>query len=117
MVITVAGTAIASFVIPSPDAAIATRLLRFPMLLLAGTFGLFGILWGAVLLHIHLCNLRSLGVPYLSPVFPTNYAGIKDIFIRVPHWAMRSRPESVLWRKSRRQSPDTSPPHPPRNGG
>ncbi|MBS3976149.1 MAG: spore germination protein [Syntrophomonadaceae bacterium] len=117
MVITVAGTAIASFVIPSPDAAIATRLLRFPMLLLAGTIGLFGILWGTIFMHIHLCTLRSFGVPYLSPVFPTNYAGIKDIFIRVPHWAMRSRPESVLWRKSRRQSPDTGPPHPPRNGG
>ncbi|MEW6663330.1 MAG: spore germination protein [Bacillota bacterium] len=113
MVMVVAGTAIASFIIPSPDAAIATRLLRFPMLLLAGTIGLFGVLWGIVLLHIHLCTLRSFGVPYLSPVFPANYNSLKDIFVRAPHWAMRSRPESVLWRKNRRRSPDTGPPLPP----
>jgi spore germination protein KA len=117
MVITVAGTAIASFIIPSSDAAIATRLLRFPMLILAGTFGLFGILWGTIFMHIHLCTLRSFGVPYLSPVFPTNYADLKDVIIRAPHWAMQNRPESVLWRKNRRQSPETSPPLPPKRNG
>ncbi|MHB1420000.1 MAG: spore germination protein, partial [Bacillota bacterium] len=44
MVIIVAITGISSFAIPAYNAAIAGRLLRFPLMLLASVLGLFGIL-------------------------------------------------------------------------
>lgn len=92
MVIVVAFTGIASFSIPRYNVGLAFRLVRFPLLILAGTLGLYGIGLGLIVLLIHLVNLRSFGVPYLTPVSPEIPGNSKDIFIRAPRWAMRDRP-------------------------
>ena len=70
MVIVVAITGIASFMIPRYATGIAIRMLRFPIILLAGTLGLLGIMMGIIAIVIHLCSLRSFGVPYLAPLAP-----------------------------------------------
>jgi spore germination protein KA len=72
--------------------AIGIRLLRFPLILLAGTLGLFGITIGMLGILIHLSSLRSFGIPYLSPLTPLSINGLKDVLIRAPHWAMKLRP-------------------------
>ncbi|PWK10242.1 spore germination protein [Tumebacillus permanentifrigoris] len=92
MVIVVSITGIASFTIPRYNFGIAMRLLRFPIILLAGTLGLFGIVIAIMILMIHLSSLRSLGVPYLYPVSPFSWQGLKDAVVRVPHWAKNRRP-------------------------
>ena len=92
MVIVVAGTAIASFVIPYNGLSITMRLLRFPMLLAAGFIGLYGILSVLFVIVLHLCSLRSLGQPYMSPLAPINISDLKDVNVRFPMWAMYSRP-------------------------
>ncbi|MBW5445674.1 spore germination protein [Cohnella sp. CFH 77786] len=92
MVIVVAVTGIANFSIPRFNFAASIRLLRFPMILLAGTLGLFGIGIGLLGILIHLCSLRSFGIPYFSPVAPLSFGGLKDVVIRSPHWAMKLRP-------------------------
>jgi spore germination protein KA len=92
MVIVVALTAISNFVIPSYPMAIAFRLLRFFMMFLAGSLGIFGILLGLFIMVFHLCSLRSFGVPYLSAFAPYHTADQKDSIFRVPRWAMFSRP-------------------------
>lgn len=104
MVIVVSLTGIASFVIPRYNFAIAIRMLRFPMILLAGTLGMFGVIIGTLAIVIHLCGLRSLGMPYLSPVTPFSPNGMKDVFIRAPRWAMRSRPMETSKENVQRQS-------------
>jgi len=92
MVIVVAITGIASFMIPHYVAGISIRMLRFPMMLLAGTLGLLGITLGMILTVIHLCSLRSFGVPYLSPVGPLKVQELKDTLVRAPWWMMDTRP-------------------------
>ncbi|EJW15184.1 GerA spore germination protein [Paenibacillus alvei DSM 29] len=92
LVIVVAFTGIASFSIPRYNVGLAFRLVRFPLLILAGALGLYGIGLGLIVLLIHLVNLRSFGVPYLTPVSPEIPGNSKDIFIRAPRWAMRDRP-------------------------
>lgn len=92
MVIIVSMTGIASFIIPHYDLGLAFRLLRFPIMILAGIFGLFGIACGMVLLYIHLIELRSFGVPYMEPLTPRRARDLKDVFIRAPWWAMRTHP-------------------------
>ncbi|MNR41636.1 hypothetical protein D3C85_1600460 [compost metagenome] len=37
-------------------------------------------------------SLRSFGVPYLSPLVPGNFQGMKDILARLPLWSMPKRP-------------------------
>ena len=50
MVIVVAATGISSFIIPRYSAGLALRLLRFPLMLLAGTLGRIGLMLGMILL-------------------------------------------------------------------
>jgi spore germination protein KA len=92
MVIVVSITAISSFVLPAYNMSIAFRMLRFPLMGLAASFGLFGIIVGGIALILHMCSLRSFGVPYMSPLAPLIPADTKDTLIRLPHWMMVSRP-------------------------
>jgi spore germination protein KA len=99
-VITVAVTGIASFVV-AYSASIAFRLLRFFLLALSAALGLFGLVSGVALIGVHLCALRSFGVPYLSPVVPTSPADLKDTAFRAPWWALVTRPAQLARRRQR----------------
>jgi hypothetical protein len=68
MVIVVATTGIASFTIPAFSTAIALRMLRFPLMLLAAYVGVFGISLGMFIIIIHLCSLQFSGVLFLNPI-------------------------------------------------
>jgi spore germination protein KA len=95
MIIVVALTAIASFVVPSNEMSIAVRLLRFPLMLSAATFGLVGISFGLMILFMHLTKLESFGTPYFSPVSPLRLKDLKDTFIRFPIWLLNQRPHDA----------------------
>jgi len=96
MVIIVSMTGIASFTIPRFNMAISIRLLRFPMMVLGGSFGLLGIVLGSIIILTHLCKLTSLGIPYFSPLGPLNWSELKDVFIRAPWWALKKRPTEYV---------------------
>lgn len=95
MVIVVAATGIASFAVPRYNFGTAYRLLRFPILIMAGLFGLYGVILGMIAILIHLVHLRSFGVPYLSPIAPQNPKYLKDVLVRAPRWSMHRRPIMV----------------------
>nr|WP_041667365.1 spore germination protein [Acetohalobium arabaticum] len=95
MVIVVALTAIATFVIPSYSAAIPLRLLRFPMMILSALFSVYGIMVGWLLILIHLCSLESLGQPYFAPFGPIKWSDLKDTVLRAPLRLMSTRPRSI----------------------
>ncbi|MCO1604605.1 spore germination protein [Desulfosporosinus nitroreducens] len=90
MVIVVGITAISSFVVP-PQAD-AGAILRLLFTIFAGFLGAFGMMIVLLGILIHLSSLRSFGTPYLSPLAPLSLEGLKDTFIRVPLWAMFTRP-------------------------
>jgi spore germination protein KA len=122
IVIIVALTAISSFLIPNYSASIAIRYLRYPILLLAGAFGLVGIFFGFMILLLHMASLRSFGVPYLYPITPAVPGEWQDVFYRAPWWAMDRRPRLFRSPKVRRQAPDQRPEPPQKdptaqNGG
>ncbi|MCZ8513019.1 spore germination protein [Paenibacillus filicis] len=91
-VVVIALTTIGSFATPAYNAALALRLLRFPLIILAGMFGLYGVMVGLILIANHLLSLKSFGIPYLSPVVPGNFQGMKDTVARGPLWSMVKRP-------------------------
>lgn len=92
MVIVVAITGISSFMVPRYIVGIAVRMLRFPLILLAGTLGLLGVMMGIIAIVLHLCGLRSFGVPYLASVAIPKGKELKDILMRSPWWMMNTRP-------------------------
>ncbi|MFD0695534.1 spore germination protein [Paenibacillus sp. GCM10027628] len=91
-VVVIALTTIGSFATPAYNAALALRLLRFPLVFFAGMFGLYGVMVGLILIANHVLSLKSFGVPYMSPIVPGNYEGMKDTVIRGPLWWMKKRP-------------------------
>lgn len=76
MVMVVALTALSSFVVPSLYEPAA--ILKFVFILVGGTWGLFGISVGFVLLLTNLCSLESLGVPVMAPLSPCAPADLRD---------------------------------------
>ncbi len=92
MVIVVSITGIASFIIPHFDLGLTFRLLRFPVMILAASLGLYGVILSIILIYLHLVTLRSFGTSYLSPTAPIVFRDWKDVLIRVPMWMMKRRP-------------------------
>ena len=58
---------ICGFVLPNRDLANALRVWRFIIAVLSCVGGLYGTLAGALILLVHLLNLKSLGLSYLAP--------------------------------------------------
>jgi Bacillus/Clostridium GerA spore germination protein. len=112
MVIIVSTTAIASFTIPGFSLGIAIRLLRFPIMILSASLGLYGLIVAGFALFVHMSTLRSFGVPYLAPIAPANLPGQKDVFIRAPWWAMTTRPLDTGHQNFIREKADLKPKNP-----
>ena len=72
-------------------------------MLLAVTFGNFGITMGMLLMLTYLASLKSFGVRYLSPISPYRIRDWKDTIIRAPSWAMTKRHEFLSPEDTRRQ--------------
>ncbi|MFS0554992.1 spore germination protein [Brevibacillus sp. 179-C9.3 HS] len=102
-VMVVSITAITSFVFPSFSMSIPIRLLRFGLMALAASFGLIGVFVGMIALCIHLCTLRSFGVPYMAPLAPVNLADQKDTLLRIPIGMMHTRPHFLRQKNSVRE--------------
>ena len=94
MIIVVALSTVATFALPSYEFSAALRIMRFGFIVLAGIFGLYGIMLGVVLLGSHIIVLDSFNIPYASP-----YSGlgieegdIKDTLIKAPIQKLWRRP-------------------------
>ncbi len=109
MVMVVAITGIASFTIPRYNMGVAVRILRFPLMFLAGMLGLLGLMLGLITIFVHLSALRSFGVPYLAPVAPLNKSLVKDVLTRAPLWIRNKRPHLTGGYNLLRQDPGLKP--------
>ena len=101
VVIVIAITAVSSFAVPFLDGAIA--ILRWFLLILASVLGSFGITIGTFVILVHLVSLRSFGAHYMAPIAPFHVADLKDTAVRVPLWAMRTRPRAIRPQDVKRQ--------------
>ncbi|TDQ36084.1 spore germination protein [Aureibacillus halotolerans] len=113
LLIIVALAALSSFTTPVYKMSNTIRLIRFPLLLTAQIWGLVGIAASIIFILAHLLRLKSLGRPYLEPVFPLRLVDFKDSFIRLPFTKQTKRPvqmqtsETVRFTpKKKKKSPD-----------
>lgn len=77
IIIVTAITAVGSYV-TLYQLSLPIRIWKYPMIFGAAVFGLFGIVGVTVILLAHLCGLKTLGVPYLSPLAPMNWKDMLD---------------------------------------
>lgn len=92
MVIVVAITAIGSFAIPSVEASYPIRLIRFPLMILAAIFGLYGVMLGWMAIILYLIQMRTFGFPYLQPLAPCKNGELLALAVRMPRWQMMKKP-------------------------
>jgi spore germination protein KA len=93
MVIVVAVTALASYVIPSLYYPAA--ILRFAFIIVGGIAGLFGVvlLFSAVILEI--ASLEPYGVPVLAPISPFDARAMRDTVVRLGWKTLAKRTAKV----------------------
>lgn len=94
-VVIIGMSTIGSFAIPSYNAANTFRMLRFLLIILAGTLGLLGLALGLMVVVNHMLSLRSFGVPYMDPYAPFNMKAMKDSIIRFPFYKLKKRPSNI----------------------
>jgi len=92
MIVVVALTAVASFIVPNHEMSGSLRLLRFPVMIAAAMFGFIGIVVSLMFILIHLCKLESFGTPYFAPLAPFRWKDFKDTLVRSPLWKQNERP-------------------------
>jgi len=102
LVVIVAITALGAFAVPNFNMAFAIRLYRFMYILLAAALGFYGVAIGVFIQLVTYVNLKSFGVPYMSPVAPhTRSSG--DALFRFPVWKSEIRPSFLKPQQEERQ--------------
>ncbi|PAE38611.1 spore germination protein [Bacillus sp. 7884-1] len=94
MVIIVALTAIASFIIPSYEMSNAARILCYPFIAMASIFGLIGLELSFLWLLTYLARMNTMGIPYFYSGLSRNT--IKDTLFRGPIRSLKKRPKESL---------------------
>lgn len=90
LVIVVAITGISSFAIPDFSFGFHLRIFRFVFIFLGATFGFLGIGVGIFVYLSILCNIKSFGVPFMSPLAPVSL-GSNVGYIVPPTWKQENR--------------------------
>lgn len=93
IVIVISITAITGLSIPGIKSAVIT--LRLIFLLLASFLGLYGYVFGLIGLLLHLCEMRSFGVPYMLHFTTLDPSDLRDTAIRAPLWMLNYRSELI----------------------
>lgn len=102
LIIAVASSAIASFVIPSYVMSGSIRLIRFGLILMAGIIGNLGLMMAIAFIVIHLSGLTSLKSSYMTPIAPMSIRDGLDVFIRAPFKWLIVRPSQGRPQNKRR---------------
>ncbi|QPC46548.1 spore germination protein [Mangrovibacillus cuniculi] len=94
LIIIIALSALGSFTTPSYLMGTAIRITRFPIIILAALWGGVGIMLAFCFIIIHLLRLTTIGVPYLSPIYPLRLSDLRYSLFRVPQQYLKMRPAS-----------------------
>ncbi len=97
LIIIVAITGLGNFAIPNFSIAFGFRVLRFVFFLLGAVAGFYGLAIGIVILGAMACSMKSVGVPYMSPVAPRTKG--KPVIFTLPPWRRTERPDVLTPKK------------------
>ncbi len=101
MIIIIAITGIGSFATADYSLGWSYRILKFVYVLLAATFGFFGIAMGIFVYCMLLAAAKSFGIPFLSPL-PGNKMYKTAVFVP-PIWKQEKRPGYLDTKRRRRE--------------
>jgi len=94
LIIIVAVTGLGSFSIPNYSLAMSIRIIRFIFIISATIAGFYSLSAAIIVFLGLMCNMKSFGVPFLSPIAPKTKAN-SDIIIQQPLWRQQTRPDFI----------------------
>ncbi len=94
--------------VPAAEMTYSIRILKIFFITIGNILGLYGIAILSLLILVHLCHLRSFGVPYLSPLAPFRLKEQKDVFIRDSFPELTQHRSSFHQEEPMESSPDSS---------
>ena len=97
--------AVGTYATPSFELAMGNRLVRLFLLLMVGFFGVTGWWVGITVSFILIATTRSFGIPYLWPLIPFNWQGLRTILVRSPVPVQNVRPSILRTLDPVRQTP------------
>lgn len=89
MILVIAMTAIASFVVPSLYEPVA--ILRLVFILAGGFGGLYGVALACMIVLVNISALNRFGAPYMAPISPFSWKAMRDTFIRASFTRLQRR--------------------------
>ncbi len=102
MVIIVAATGMAEFVVPKLRELISIA--RIIFLLLGAIAGLYGITLGLLVVAANMVSLKSFGAPYMWPIAPYDKEGMKDTIVKYSIKKMNFRPKVIANKDARKRN-------------
>lgn len=70
-------------------------IIRAFLVLMAGFMGLYGVLYGFIIITLHMCSIRSFGVPYMMEYTSLRPGDLVDTAMRAPVWFLKKRPKFI----------------------
>ena len=102
LIIIVALSALGSFTTPSYLMGSVMRIIRFPLIILAGLWGILGLMFSFAFLIVHLIRQNSLNRPYLAPIYPIKLKDLDNSIFRLPFLQSNYRAISNMPKKKKR---------------
>ena len=95
MIIVIAITSVSSLLFTEPEIINGIRIVRLGFMMAANIMGVIGIAFLFLIFVIKLCSLDSFGFPYLSPLSPISFVGLKNSIIKFPTKYLNKREKSL----------------------
>ncbi|NBD24787.1 spore germination protein [Paenibacillus glycinis] len=90
-----ATTVIAGYTLVNPTLSAVVSIVRILVMLICSILGMFGFFMSIFLIVAYLSDLRSFGIPYLSPLAPPSWADIVGALFKKPANKMTKRSQNL----------------------
>ncbi|MBY0204632.1 spore germination protein [Paenibacillus cucumis (ex Kampfer et al. 2016)] len=102
MIVVIAVTVVAGATIVNQVMTSSILILRFLCFILGATLGIYGFILSMILFLIYLTDLKSFGIPYLTPLTPLNFKQAIASLFKVPTGLGKRRPIYLETQKPRK---------------
>lgn len=104
MVVIIAISVVSSFALVNQSFTGTVSILRYGVLFLSSFLGIVGFIFSILLIVIHVANLESFGLPFVSPYSPPIFSSMLPSTIRIPFTKMKRRPKELHTNDNTRQA-------------
>ncbi|MBO7743489.1 spore germination protein [Paenibacillus sp. MWE-103] len=90
-----ATTVIAGYTLVNPTLSGVVSVIRIAIMIVCSILGMFGFFLSAFFVVAYLSDLKSFGIPYLSPLSPPNWADLAGALLKKPANRMKKRAQNL----------------------